>query len=463
MRRLWTALTVVVLAAAVGAAAPAQAFPPSTRSALIGFLNSIAGQSMLSGQHNREPNSDPTRYTRMAQGITGQTPGLWGGDFLFLSADVNARQTMVNEAVRQWQGGSVVALTWHMCPPTIGATCGWDSGGILSHLSDAQWNELVTNGTNLNNRWKQRLAEAVPFLRQLQNAGVPVLWRPIHEMNEGWSWWGGRPGANGSRRLYQITHDYLTGTQGLTNLVWVWNVKDVNMGSIADYWPGSSYVDVASLDVWVKMEPSASDYQALLNVAGGKPIALAEVGRVPSPALMNAQPRWAWWMVWAEWLTDPAYNSNAAVQASYFHSRVLNRGEFSIGGGGGGGRITGAASGKCVDVAASNTANGTQVQLWTCNGTAAQAWTVGTDGTVRALGKCLDVEGGINANGTRVQIWDCIAGNQNQRWTYNSGARTLVNPLTGKCLDATGQATADGTRLQIWTCNGQTNQQWTLP
>jgi glycosyl hydrolase family 26 len=119
---------------------------------------------------------------------------------------------------------------------------------------------------------------------------VPVLWRPIHEMNDGWSWWGGRPGANGSRKLYQIEHDYLAGL-GLTNLVWVWNVKDVSMGSIADYWPGASYVDVASLDVWAKYEPSTADYQALLSVAGGKPIALAEVGRTPSPALMNAQPR----------------------------------------------------------------------------------------------------------------------------------------------------------------------------
>ncbi|WP_239123886.1 glycosyl hydrolase [Rhizocola hellebori] len=468
-RHLWrTAITAAVLALAVVTVGQAAAlsFPPSTRAQLISFLTGISGQSMLSGQHNREPNSDPTRYTRLAQGITGQTPGLWGGDFLFLPADVGARQTMVSEAIRQWQAGSVVALTWHLCPPTIGATCGWDTGGILGDLTSAQWTELITDGTNLNNRFKQRLDEAVPYLRQLQNAGVPVLWRPIHEMNEGWSWWGGRPGANGSRRLYQIAHDFLTGTRGLTNLVWVWNVKDVNMGSLGDYWPGASYVDIASLDVWVKMEPSASDYQAMLGVAGGKPIALAEVGRVPSPALMNAQPRWAWWMVWAEWLTDPAYNTNAAVQSSYFAPRVLNRGEFSIPGGGGGARtgpVTGVASGKCADVAASNPANGTQVQLWTCNGTGAQIWAVGADGTVRALGKCLDVNGGVNANGTRVQIWDCISGNPNQQWTYSTGARTLVNPLTGRCLDATGQFTADGTPLQIWACNGQTNQQWNLP
>ncbi|GAA2212857.1 hypothetical protein GCM10009850_083190 [Nonomuraea monospora] len=455
----------VALATVASLATPALAFPAATRADLIGFLNGISGQYTLSGQHNREPNSDPTKYTRVAQSITGQTPGLWGGDFLFASSDVSSRQTMVNEAIRQWQGGSVVALTWHMCPPTTGSTCGWDSGGVLSHLSDSQWSQLVTNGTSLNNAYKGRLAEALPYLRQLQNAGVPVLWRPIHEMNDGWSWWGGRPGANGSRKLYQITYDYYT-SQGLTNLVWVWNVKDVSMGSIGEYWPGSSYADVASLDVWAKLEPSSSDYQAMLNVAGGKPISLAEVGRAPSPALLNAQPRWTWFMVWAEWLTNPSYNTNASVQASYFGPRVHNRGEFTITGGGGAtrtGKIKG-LGGKCVDVAAANPANGTKVQLYTCDANgSAQAWTVGSDGTIRALGKCLDVAGGVNADGTKVQIWDCTSGNANQRWTYDSATQRLTSAATGRCLDATGQSPADGTALQIWSCTTNANQKWTLP
>jgi mannan endo-1,4-beta-mannosidase len=366
---------------------------------------------------------------------------------------------MVSEAIRQWRAGSLVALTWHLCPPTGGPTCGWDSNGVLSRLTDSQWREVITDGTALNLAYQRRMDEVVPYLRQLQDAGVPVLWRPIHEMNDGWSWWGGRGGADGSRRLYQIQHDYLT-ARGLTNLVWVWNVKDLNMGAIGDYWPGASYVDVASLDVWVKLDPSAADYQAMLAIAGGKPIALAEVGRVPSPALMDAQPRWAWWMVWAEWLTDPAYNTNAGVQASYFSPRVLNRGEITIGGGGAG-KLRGIASGRCVDVQGANPANGTVVQLYDCDtGGTAQAWTRSSDGTVRALGKCLDVTGGGNADGTRVQIWECTAGNPNQRWTYDAAAQRLVHPASGRCLDAVAEGTANGTRLQIWTCNGKPNQRW---
>ena len=53
-----------------------------------------------------------------------------------------------------------------------------------------------------------------------------------------------------------------------------------------------------------------------------------------------------------------------------------------------------------IDVAGANSANGTQVQLYTCNGTGAQQWTIGDDGTIRALGKCLDVAAASSVSGS---------------------------------------------------------------
>ncbi|MFF1907748.1 ricin-type beta-trefoil lectin domain protein [Kitasatospora sp. NPDC058218] len=125
-----------------------------------------------------------------------------------------------------------------------------------------------------------------------------------------------------------------------------------------------------------------------------------------------------------------------------------------------GGTLTGLA-GKCLDVAAAGTANGTQVQLYTCNGTAAQRWAVGSDGTVRALGKCLDVNAGGTADGTKVQLWDCN-GTGAQRWSYNAATHDLVTVPANKCLDVAGGSPADGTATRIWTCTGGGNQKWTL-
>jgi GH18 family chitinase len=124
------------------------------------------------------------------------------------------------------------------------------------------------------------------------------------------------------------------------------------------------------------------------------------------------------------------------------------------------GRITGLA-GKCVDVAAASTANGTAIQLYSCNGTNAQSWTVGTDGTLRALNKCMDVTSGSTVNGAKIQLWDCN-GSGAQVWQAQSNG-TLRNPQSNKCLDVTGNNSADGTRLQIWDCYASSNQVWQLP
>jgi len=147
----------------------------------------------------------------------------------------------------------------------------------------------------------------------------------------------------------------------------------------------------------------------------------------------------------------------------YAYSRIFNAITGSSGGGGGGGttgQITG-YGGKCVDVAAAGTANGTAIQLYDCNGTNAQQWTVGTDGTLRALGKCMDVTAAGTADGTQIQLYDCN-GTAAQAWQHQSNGE-LINTGSGKCLDATGPSSANGTRLQIWTCADTANQQWTLP
>ncbi|MDX3378778.1 ThuA domain-containing protein [Streptomyces sp. ME02-6991-2A] len=124
------------------------------------------------------------------------------------------------------------------------------------------------------------------------------------------------------------------------------------------------------------------------------------------------------------------------------------------------GAVTG-IGGKCVDVANGSSADGTQIQLWTCNQSAAQKWTAGTDDTLRALGKCLDISGAGTADGTKIQLYGCN-GTGAQRWSPQPDG-TLKNPSSGKCLDASGASSADGTKLHLWTCHTGANQKWALP
>ncbi|MFJ7330767.1 ThuA domain-containing protein [Streptomyces cyaneofuscatus] len=124
------------------------------------------------------------------------------------------------------------------------------------------------------------------------------------------------------------------------------------------------------------------------------------------------------------------------------------------------GAVTG-IGGKCVDVANGSSADGTQIQLWTCNQSTAQKWTSGTDDTLRALGKCLDISGAGTVDGTKIQLYGCN-GTGAQKWVAQPDG-TLKNPASGKCLDASGVSSADGTKLHLWTCHSGANQKWVLP
>ncbi|GAA0517298.1 hypothetical protein Ade02nite_84410 [Paractinoplanes deccanensis] len=323
------ALTAVVASAALTGPAhaiPADTFAPAPKTTVINYLKTITGNHIVSGQHNKEPATSPGQYTRQVHDITGQWPGLWGGDMMFTSADIANRQSVINQARTEWANGSLVALTWHACSPTVGATCDFE-GGVKTTVSDAQFQQIVTGGTALSNTWRSRMAAVVPYLRQLKDAGIPVLWRPFHEMNESWNWWGHRPGANGSLKLFQQMRDYFT-SQGLDNLIWVWNVQDNPAGGWASYYPGAGYADVVSLDAWYKSYPSAADYAQIQSIAGTKPIAIAEMGKVPTAALLDSQPKWTYFMIWSEQLRGN--NTNAEIQNAYFLPRVHNQGEIKF-------------------------------------------------------------------------------------------------------------------------------------
>jgi len=265
---------------------------------VLDYFQSISGKGTVAGQHNREPNATPAVWTEKVFAATGKYPGLWSGDFLFQEENINERWAMVREAEKQWKKGAIVQLMWHSCSPSLAEPCGWDKNGVLSHLTDAQWTQLVTEGTGLNVEWKKRMDEVAVYLQYLRDQGVEVVFRPLHEMNQGVFWWGGRPGPEGTRKLFQLTHDYFTKTKGLTNLIWVWDVQDLSR-DFADYDPGDKYWDILGFDVY-DAGYSADWYKYVLSIAGDKPMAIGECAKLPTPQLLRQQPRWVFFMSWAE-------------------------------------------------------------------------------------------------------------------------------------------------------------------
>ncbi|WP_197359577.1 RICIN domain-containing protein, partial [Streptomyces clavuligerus] len=121
-------------------------------------------------------------------------------------------------------------------------------------------------------------------------------------------------------------------------------------------------------------------------------------------------------------------------------------------------RITGVASGRCLDVAGGRVTDGAKVVLNDCTGTSGRRWEFRPDGTVRTGGYCMDVAWGSTADGALVQIARC-SGNPAQTFVLST-QNDLVNPQANKCVDAKDFGTTKGTPIQIWGCGGATNQKW---
>lgn len=287
----------------------AQPFAPVNKNAsphakkLLQYLYSINGKYILSGEHNY--NESMNRFNDSVHAITGKYPAVWGTDFIWNGTKDNG-QAIVDEAIRKYKDGYIVTLMWHEGRPTDNPPYGWKES-VQGKLTDAEWKELTTPGTNLNNRWLAQIDTIAGYLQQLQQAGVPVLWRPYHEMNGVWFWWGNRPGKEGIQKLWKMMYDRYVNHFHLNNLIWVWGAngpRDIpgdEAYAYKDFYPGAEYVDILGSDVYHN-DYEQKDYNELLNLAKGKIIALTECGELPNSTILDAQPKWSWFLVWTSWL-----------------------------------------------------------------------------------------------------------------------------------------------------------------
>ncbi|HEY4301913.1 MAG TPA: glycosyl hydrolase [Candidatus Didemnitutus sp.] len=334
-----------LFAAALGTAllvlAPLQAdeAPPVTpdaipeAKALLHLLHSLSGNHILTGQHNYPNIKD--RNTEFAAQYTGKTPVIFGSDWGHAMAGNSdsylARPDIVQEAIRQHQRGAIVALCWHEVPPTADEPItfaqlpGSDPKKLTSvqgQLLDEQFKDVLTPGTPLYEHWCAQVDAIAGFLKQLEAAHVPVLWRPYHEMNGNWFWWGGRTGTYSTIALYRQMFDRFVHHHHLRNLVWVWSVDRVSRPGMEHekFFPGIDFVDVLALDVYGN-DFAQSYYDSLVALSQGKPLALAEVGNPPALEVLDRQPRWTYYMTWAGMVRNASRRQYAQL---YADPRVLN-------------------------------------------------------------------------------------------------------------------------------------------
>ncbi len=290
--------------------------------ALLKYIQSISGKYTLSGQHNFPASGE--RNTLFAADYIGETPIIWSQDFGFAAEGDKdsylSRPAIIQEAVRQHRKGAIVAFCWHAVPPTAEEPVTFQPGpgkdpaaplaSVQGRLTDKQFRDILTPGTALYRQWAKQVDVIASYLKQLADAKVPVLWRPYHEMNGDWFWWGGRSGGKyTTAALYRQIFDRLVKYHKLNNLIWVWSVDRPGKPGreFSNFYPGNQYLDILAIDIYGN-DFNQAYYEGLLALSRGKPVTLGEVGNPPAPEVLEKQPDWVYWVVWSGMVRGTSQN-----------------------------------------------------------------------------------------------------------------------------------------------------------
>jgi mannan endo-1,4-beta-mannosidase len=192
-----------------------------------------------------------------------------------------------SDLIRHWRAGGLVSISVHMPNPA------YAYGQYYNvTISDNDFSNLDNHSSTVGARWKDMLDVIAAGLKELQDAGVTVIYRPLHEMNGEWFWWGttGNNVYSSTRAGYYKDawidmYNYFTYTKGLNNLIWVYS-PDAKRNYLTQYYPGGSYVDIVGLDAYIDNPTDqmiANAYSYMIGLS--KPFAFAEIG----PATTNGQ------------------------------------------------------------------------------------------------------------------------------------------------------------------------------
>lgn len=294
------------------------------------FLRDYYGHRIISGQQATRGGSSEVNYLFNE---TGHKPAMKGFDLIDYSptrVSNGASSLDTEEAIGWWaEDHGIVSMMWHWNAPMDlidTEEIPWWSG-FYSYATTFDPTLAMNDPASEHYEVIIRDIDAIAVqLKRLQAAKVPVLWRPLHEAEGAWFWWGSK-GPEVCVWLWKLMYDRLTNEHGLDNLIWVWT--GTNSDVALDWYPGDEYVDIIGADVYLEDKNYASNFSMFDDMAGihegKKIISLSETGTIPDPdALKDQKAHWSWFMVWSgDFIIESAKNELDHIVKVYQHDYVI--------------------------------------------------------------------------------------------------------------------------------------------
>lgn len=297
---------------------------------LMQFLTEQYGNKLISGQYVSSSENDELMQIYQ---ITGQFPVIRFDDLYSKDA--------VTSSLDWAEQGGIVGLMWHWNAPMGIASVYSDETDFslsnavtdvdVSHCKESELQQMQNEGIISEEcvALMKDIDTAAKELKILQEADIPVLWRPLHEASNQWFWWGAS-GNEAYQWLWNLMYIRLTEYHQLHNLIWIWN------GQSADYLVPETQFDIASADIYLDADADYSScyeqFFSLQKLTENKIVALSECSTIPDLSdILRDQSIWSFFGLWyGEYLMDDTagYTTKQQMIDTYNSDLVMTLSEY---------------------------------------------------------------------------------------------------------------------------------------
>ena len=307
---------------------------------ILNYFESIYGQNTVTAISNNQ-----SRYAQTIFDCTGKWPAMIGEDLCGwnatkFSSDYQLNvQRAINRSIDYWNNKhGMVQIQFHWPNPL---TPGGQFADSQEHLTAAQWNNIVTPGTSEYNTMMSELNWHLNYLQQLTDQNIPVIWRPLHEIDGGWFWWVNKDDPAKTVQLWKILYNHIVNVRGMHNLIWVWSSTEINPIEFGtayrkQFYPGDQYVDIIGVDLynwdintgtrayWNGTVSYKDVFNIIQAVAPSKMVALCEGQALPNAQnTQNNNPNFARWLYALPWWAYSCQYVNQYPHAYYITADEL--------------------------------------------------------------------------------------------------------------------------------------------
>ena len=185
--------------------------------------------------------------------VTGAHPAVIGVDFSGLygpsESEIEKEKTSLIKYISEtYDRGGVITAAWHFNNPVSNTNFYWNDSTAIAAVKN-----IIPGGTH-HQKYKsilKNIADVAKATKGNDGKIVPIIFRPFHELDGDWFWWGARHCTiDEFKTLWQFTVTYLKDSLQVHNFIYAFSPdnKFFTEEKYLERYPGNEFVDLVGVD-----------------------------------------------------------------------------------------------------------------------------------------------------------------------------------------------------------------------